>query len=132
MRRIFTQAVARDERSFHSLFIEHAPCGNRGGENGRLCNFCQAKLIFWTFKTEFRQPIAEGCVSFFECLPRNRKLLSEIFSHTDGLRSLAGKEKCELMILHKYLNAKASGSPDRRASLTPSEGPRGYVTSSGI
>src|SRR5207302_105963 len=31
MRRIFTQTVARDERSFHSLFIQHAPCeGPRG------------------------------------------------------------------------------------------------------
>ncbi len=92
---VFSQAVAGNERGPGDARFQHTECCYGYGEDRRLRDFGQSKLIFGAFEADLRELVAESVVGFFEGLAGDGIFLGEIFAHADCLRALAGKERCD-------------------------------------
>src|SRR6185503_14023457 len=90
---VFAKAVSGDECRLNPLFVQHAPGSNGNRENRGLSILRQTQLVFGTFKAKLRQFHSQSFIGLYEGLSRDRKAVGKIFAHTDGLRTLAGKEK---------------------------------------
>ena len=64
-------------------------------ENGWLGDLGQLQFFFGTLKAELRQFVAERFVGLFEGSTRNFVVVEEFFPHSNGLGTLAGKEKSD-------------------------------------
>ena len=98
VRRVFAQAMSGDESGLETLFVQNAPGRYGRGQNRRLRDLGQTKLLFGTFEAKLGELVAQGLVGFFKCLPGYRMFFGQFFSHADGLRSLAGEKKREIPI----------------------------------
>ena len=94
--RILAEAVARHKTRLGDAALKNPQGRNRRGENRRLRDLGEPQLLFRSLKAYLRQLVAQRLVGFFKRLPRDGILLGEILAHADGLRSLAGKNECDL------------------------------------
>ena len=93
---ILAQALACDKCRLGDMALKNSQRRDRGGKNCRLGDFGQTQLFFRTLKAQLRQFVTQGVVGFFKRLPGGRIFFGEILSHSNGLRSLAGEDKCDL------------------------------------
>src|SRR5215467_6512933 len=100
MRGVFAEAVACDVTRFWNLRLHNAERRNRHGQDCRLSDLGEAKLVLWPFETNVRQLVAQCLVGLFKRLPRHRILLKQILPHANHLRSLAGKNQRNLAVGH--------------------------------
>ena len=97
MRGIFAQAVSGDKVGPEPSFFEHAPGCDRRRQNRRLRDLGQPKLVFGTFEADLRKLVAQRVVGFGKRLFRDRVCAPPVPCPCHGLRSLAGKEKCDVL-----------------------------------
>ena len=95
VRRILPQAVSRDVGRRDRFGLKHAPCRDRHRQDRRLRDLGQLKLVFGTLEAELRKLVAESIVGFVECLLRHRIQGGKFLAHSNRLRTLSGKEKCD-------------------------------------
>ena len=79
---------------------QHAQRRDRNGQNRRLRDFGQTKLIFGPFEAHGGELEFEGFIRFVKRLPGQRIFLGQILAHADSLRALARKEKCNCVFSH--------------------------------
>ena len=97
---------------------QHPQSRNRSGKNRRLGNLGQPKLVFRAFEAELRKLVAERVVGFFESLAGHGIFLGQFFAHADSLRALAGKMKCDLLLIRVIRRRSARSNVQCRSTRT--------------
>jgi hypothetical protein len=87
------------------VFGEHAPGDHAYGEDGRLGVFSEAQLVFGTVKKNAAQGKSQRFVGFGKGRGGDGESFGERTAHADGLRTLAGKEECDLFCSHTGRNS---------------------------
>jgi hypothetical protein len=91
--RVLSQTMPRQISGLNSCFPENAKCGDGSSKNRGLSNFSQTKLFLRPLPAGLGKTIVEGLIGFFESLPGNRKVVGELATHANGLRSLSREQE---------------------------------------
>src|SRR5437660_5022621 len=98
MRRIFSQAVSCDQVRSYSALPQNPAGRDRHRQNCRLRNLSQTQLLLGSFETHAGEFVAKRLIGFLEGPFGDAKFLRQFLPHTYPLRSLAGKQKCDLAV----------------------------------